>query len=482
MELTVAAPGILGNDSNGGGPLTAVVVAVPAHGSLVPHANGSFSYAPAPDFHGTDTFTYRASDGAQTSILATVTITVNPVNDRPTISDIADKSTPQNVASGAHDFTVGDVETAAGILTLAGSSSNQALVPNGGISFGGSGAARTVTVTPAAGQVGTATITLTVSDGSLTASDTFVLTVNPPVKTPTTTSTPTSSLPTSTYGQPVTFTATVSGAGGTPTGTVTFFDNAVTLGTATLNASRVASLTTSTVNAGKRLITAAYNGDSRFAASTSAAFTQTVNKAATTTTLAAPSPLQQQYSDRVALSATISVPGAAASVTFRIGTVALGTAPIDATGKASLNPQLLGSIGTGTKIVTATFNKINPNYTVTNPAGRSMSILRENARFAWPGPTTLSRNGGTTVRLTVQITDMLDGNPGSVGTASVAFINRATGATIGTATVVPNAKGTTGTATVTWTISRGTYTIGFSAMGQYIRNNTADNVVVTVTN
>jgi formylglycine-generating enzyme required for sulfatase activity len=52
------------------------------------------------------------------------------------------------------------------------------LVPNADIVFGGSGANRTVTVTPASSQTGTATITVTVSDGSLSASDTFLLTVN----------------------------------------------------------------------------------------------------------------------------------------------------------------------------------------------------------------------------------------------------------------------------------------------------------------
>jgi formylglycine-generating enzyme required for sulfatase activity len=51
-------------------------------------------------------------------------------------------------------------------------------VPNANIVFGGSGANRTVTVTPASSQTGTATITVTVSDGSLSASDTFLLTVN----------------------------------------------------------------------------------------------------------------------------------------------------------------------------------------------------------------------------------------------------------------------------------------------------------------
>ena len=99
-------------------------------------------------------------------------------NTAPTISDIANQTISQNGATGPLAFTVGDAETAAGSLTVSGSSSNTTLVPNVNIAFGGSGANRTVTVTPATGQSGTATITVTVSDGSLTAQDTFVLTVN----------------------------------------------------------------------------------------------------------------------------------------------------------------------------------------------------------------------------------------------------------------------------------------------------------------
>jgi len=59
------------------------------------------------------------------------------------------------------------------------------LVPNGNIVFGGSGAARTVTITPVAGQSGTATITVTVSDSALTGSDTLLLTVTSAVPPPT---------------------------------------------------------------------------------------------------------------------------------------------------------------------------------------------------------------------------------------------------------------------------------------------------------
>ena len=78
------------------------------------------------------------------------------------------------------------METPAASLTVAGASSNTALVPLANIVFGGSGASRTVTVTPAANQSGAATITLTVTDlNGGTANDSFVLTVLPVNDVPT---------------------------------------------------------------------------------------------------------------------------------------------------------------------------------------------------------------------------------------------------------------------------------------------------------
>src|SRR5262249_44260286 len=63
--LTVAAPGVLGNDFDvEGSPLTATVVSAPANGTLTLNSNGSFTYRPRLDFNGTDTFTYKARDGA----------------------------------------------------------------------------------------------------------------------------------------------------------------------------------------------------------------------------------------------------------------------------------------------------------------------------------------------------------------------------------------------------------------------------------
>ena len=68
---------------------------------------------------------------------------------------------------------------AAEMLTVTVSSSNPVLVPNSNIVVSGTGTSRTVTVTPVANQTGTATITITGGDGTSTASDTFVVTVNP---------------------------------------------------------------------------------------------------------------------------------------------------------------------------------------------------------------------------------------------------------------------------------------------------------------
>jgi ELWxxDGT repeat protein len=79
--LTIAAPGVLGNDSDVEGPLTAAVVTGPVNGTLTLNANGSFTYTPAANFTGTDTFSYAASDGAATSAPATVTLTVTANND-----------------------------------------------------------------------------------------------------------------------------------------------------------------------------------------------------------------------------------------------------------------------------------------------------------------------------------------------------------------------------------------------------------------
>lgn len=179
-ELNVPLPGVVQNDIEPDPEiLIPVLVTGPSSGTLVLSNCGDFMYVPDPDYYGTDTFTYRASDGfSESSNTATVSITVNSVNDQPTISDIQNQAIYQNTSTAAIPFTVGDKETPAGNLTIAAVSSNITLVRNTDIVIGGSGTNRTVTVTPESDQYGTADIVITVSDGSAEASDSFLLSVS----------------------------------------------------------------------------------------------------------------------------------------------------------------------------------------------------------------------------------------------------------------------------------------------------------------
>ena len=77
-----------------GNTLTYSVVTGPTNGSLTSFntATGAFTYQPNADYFGSDTFTFRANDGTVFSNTATFTITVNSVNDAPTLNAIADET------------------------------------------------------------------------------------------------------------------------------------------------------------------------------------------------------------------------------------------------------------------------------------------------------------------------------------------------------------------------------------------------------
>ena len=171
---------------------------------------------------------------------------------------------------------------------------------------------------------------------------------------PSTTSVPTSSLNPSTYGQSVTLRAAVtSTAPSTPTGTVTFKNGTTSLGSATLNASSLATLTKTGLPAGSLSITAVYNGDSQTAKSTSATLLQTVNQASTTTTVKSslnPSLLGQSVTFTATVTSPTTTP--AGSVTFLDGTNALGTVTLSG-GKASYSTSTLSA---GSHSITAVYN------------------------------------------------------------------------------------------------------------------------------
>ena len=164
--LTVAAPGVLSNDTAAGTP-HAVLQTGPSHGAVTLNANGSFTYTPAADYNGPDAFTYKVNDGTTDSNTATVNLTVNPVNDTPTITLAGPGSCTAPGTTGTVTFTVTDVDNPTSALVLSATSSNQTVLPNSKVTASGTGGTRTVTVT--AFKKGNATVSVRVSDGAATS-------------------------------------------------------------------------------------------------------------------------------------------------------------------------------------------------------------------------------------------------------------------------------------------------------------------------
>jgi len=87
--LNISAPGVLANDTDPGRKtLTAVLLRAPIHGALVLNADGSFSFTPALNYFGADSFTYHATNGSENSNTATVNINITAVNDVPVANDV----------------------------------------------------------------------------------------------------------------------------------------------------------------------------------------------------------------------------------------------------------------------------------------------------------------------------------------------------------------------------------------------------------
>jgi hypothetical protein len=149
-----------------------------------PNATGTLTFTPVANSYGSAVITVTVNNGGNTNNTVTQSFTVF-VTATPTISAIANQSTTASVAAGPIPFTISDPQTSASNLVLSATSSNPALVPTNGIVFGGSGANRTVTMTPVTGQTGTASIVLTVSYGSATATSAFQLSVQPVNQPPT---------------------------------------------------------------------------------------------------------------------------------------------------------------------------------------------------------------------------------------------------------------------------------------------------------
>ena len=158
--LNVAASGVLGNDTDPEGGLTAVKVSDPQHGTLTLNANGSFTYTPAANYNGPDSFTYKANDGAADSNVATVTITVNAVNDPPTaVNDAYTTPTAVPLVVPAPGLLTNDSDVEGSTMTAV----KVADPEHGTVTVNTNGS---FTYTPEVGFTGPDTFTYKASDGT----------------------------------------------------------------------------------------------------------------------------------------------------------------------------------------------------------------------------------------------------------------------------------------------------------------------------
>ena len=272
---------------------------------------------------------FKLATGGGGGGTATVTLTSTPnpsyVDQSVTFSAVVSGSGP--IPTGSVTFEEG--KTVLGTVTLADGKAN---------------------FTTAFTTKGTASIVASYSgDANYKAANSKTL--KQIVKQYTTGTTLTSSLNPSTYGQAVTFTATVSSAGPTPTGTVTFNDGSKSIGSASLSGG-VASITTSTLPVGTLSITASYGGDAASAKSTSAALKQVVDKATSATRIVS-SVNPSKVGQKVKFTATVTSPPATptGTVTFMDGSTTLGTGTL-AKGKASYSTSNLSA---GSHNITAVY-------------------------------------------------------------------------------------------------------------------------------
>ncbi len=169
--------GLLTATDGDGNPLTFSIGSIsPAHGTVTVTSNGVFIYTPSADFHGSDSFTFKANDGTSDSAEATVTITVTSVNDAPVAVPTSISVTKNIVFNGilvATDADNDPLSYSAGSVSAA--HGTVVILLNG-----------TYTYTPFANYTGPDAFTFKANDGTVNSNEALVsVTVNAPNTAPT---------------------------------------------------------------------------------------------------------------------------------------------------------------------------------------------------------------------------------------------------------------------------------------------------------
>ncbi len=293
-------------------------------------------------------------------------------------------------------------------------------------------AARQATLTTSTLAVGDHAITASYAgDASIAPSTSSVVTET--IAKPATTTALTSSANPSVAGRPVTLTAKVTAvapASGTPTGLVIFWDGATVLGTATLDATRRATVTTSSLTVGAHALLAVYGGDAGFATSTSPTLTETIGKAATKTVLSTSvTPIVHGPPVTFTAAVTVVAPGTGSptgSVSFLDGATLLGVAPLDGSGHAAFTTSTLIA---GAHAITARYGG-DGSFTASTSAALTETVTKASTATALATSVT-----ATVVGQPVALTAVVSVNPPGAGTPTggVMFLNGA--AVLGTGTL-----------------------------------------------
>jgi hypothetical protein len=221
----------------------------------------------------TATYSGDATHGASTST--------------PVVVTVQSAGTTATVSSSLNPAAAGEAVTFSAVLA------SSYATPSGAVDFYDSGALIGSAILDATGKATFTTSTLSAGTHSISVSfagsSNFKSSVSSAISQvitsvgsmgPTATMVSSSANP-STSGQSITLTANVVGTSSSknaaPTGTVTFYDGAASLGNTALNSNGLATITTSSLAVGSHAITAVYVGDANFVSSTSTAFTQTVS-------------------------------------------------------------------------------------------------------------------------------------------------------------------------------------------------------------
>ncbi len=275
--------------------------------------------------------------------------------------------------------------------------------PTGTVTFTAAGKTL-ATATPAANGTASATVNTlgagtypitAVYGGSTESGSSTSNTVVEVVNGAPTTTTLTSSLNPSTFGQNVTFTATVASPQSTttPTGTVTFMDGATTLGSATLSTAGVAQFSTSSLAPGNHAISAVFAGSANDNKSTSSTLVQIVNLDPASLSLTS-SLNPADVGQTVTFTATASglkVITTSDVATFYDGATPIGSAALSATGAASFSTN---SLTQGTHSITVTL-AATATHTAATSAPLSEVVLQPGFSFTGSSITLVTGRSGT---------------------------------------------------------------------------------------